>query len=106
MHQYFAIDKVSQDTRFQPVEELIGRPEFVRERSGRWHENSIERINYVPKTSGFNPQTISDSAVAKGERTVLSSQRKRIALYGNMPPTPTRFCPSPTRFFLPSRLTL
>jgi hypothetical protein len=41
MHQYFAIDQVGQDTWFQPVEELIGRPEFVCDGSRRWHEKII-----------------------------------------------------------------
>src|ERR1700719_2726015 len=41
MHKYFAIDQVGQDTWFQPVEELIGRPEFVCDGSGRWHEKII-----------------------------------------------------------------
>ena len=48
MHQYFAIDQIRQDTWFQPVEELIRRPEFVCDRSGRWHENANKEIDYRP----------------------------------------------------------
>ena len=29
MHKYFAIDKVGKNAWLQPLEELIGRPEFV-----------------------------------------------------------------------------
>jgi hypothetical protein len=43
MHKYFAIDQVGKNTWFQPIQELIGRPEFVCDRSGRWHENSNKK---------------------------------------------------------------
>jgi hypothetical protein len=61
MHKNFAINQVGKDAWFQPVEKLIGRPELVCDRSGRWHENSNKRI-------GLTEQVISASAQAKGKR--------------------------------------
>jgi hypothetical protein len=68
MHKYFAVDQVGKDTWFQPVEELIGRPEFVCDRSGRWHADSNENLHHRPKTNGIRAQVISASTPAKGKK--------------------------------------
>jgi len=46
MHKYFAIDQVGKYIWFQPVEKLVGRPELVCDRSGRWHVNSNQKMDY------------------------------------------------------------
>jgi hypothetical protein len=81
MHKYFAIDQIGQDTWFQPIEEFIGRPKLVCDRSGRWHENSNEKKDYRSKASRFRAQIIS-AAIPGKAKLQLPSIRSEVGARG------------------------